>query len=104
MLRDQKHAAVQGVEISIEGVNACIEKGINVFHGDIQDGIKDFENQSFDYVILSQTLHQLLNPEKIILEMLRVGRQVIVSFYNLAYIKYRLEILLQGKVSEGFPL
>jgi methionine biosynthesis protein MetW len=103
MLRDQKNAAVQGVEISIEGVNACIEKGINVFHGDIMDGIKDFANQSFDFVILSQTLHELLNPEKIILEMLRVGRQAIVSFYNLAYFRYRMEFFFKGGFPKDFP-
>jgi methionine biosynthesis protein MetW len=103
MLRDQKQAVVQGVEISVEGVNQVIEKGINVFHGDIMDGLKDFADGTFDYVILSQTLHELINPEKVILEILRVGKQAVVSFYNLAYIKYRLEFFAKGRFPKDFP-
>ncbi|MHA1682771.1 MAG: methionine biosynthesis protein MetW [Promethearchaeota archaeon] len=103
LLRDVKKVSGQGVEISIEGAKACIEQGIGVFQGDIMEGLHDLEDNSFDYVILSQTLHELLNPDEILSEILRVGNHAIISFFNLAYFKYRLSFLFKGRFPKKFP-
>lgn len=102
-LKQEKEIDGQGVEKSIEGMNECIEKGITVFQGDILEGLKDFGKNSFDFVILSQTLHELPNPDNVIKEMLRVGKNIIVSFFNLAYYKYRWSFFLKGKFPDNFP-
>lgn len=102
-LRDTKNARVQGVEIRAEGVNACIEKGIDVTHGDLRDALNDFPDGFFDYVILSQTLHAIQDPAAHIKQMARVGRLVLVSFYNLAYLPYRWYFFWKGTFPRDFP-
>ncbi|MHA1698369.1 MAG: methionine biosynthesis protein MetW [Promethearchaeota archaeon] len=102
-LKHKKGVKCCGVERSVEGVKACIEKGISVFQGDILDGLMDYDDKAFDFVILSQTLHELSDPDAIIREMLRVGKKIIISFFNLAHFGYRLEFLLKGKFPSKFP-
>lgn len=102
-LEQERNVKGQGVEVSASGINACIKKGIDVLQGDILEGLKDYGENVFDYVILSQTLHELSSPNKVIEEMLRVGKKAIVSFYNLAFYKYRLKFFLTGRFPRDFP-
>ncbi len=99
----EKKVEGQGIELSIDGVRACVEKGINVVQGDLAEALKNIDQVTFDYVILSQTLHELAKPDEIILDALRVGKHVIVSFYNLAFYKYRLSLLFKGSFPKDFP-
>ena len=101
-LRDVKGAKVQGVEINCDRVNACIEKGINVTHGDFRYELADYPTGNFDYVVLSQVLHEINEPDMggFMREMLRVGRHVIASFINMAYFKFRWSFFWRG----AFPV
>ena len=93
-----------GVEIDDANVLACVTNGVNVIQGDLERGLSGFEDRSFDYVVLSQTLQAMRNSERIIKEMLRVGREGIVTFPNFGYWKNRLQVL-GGRmpVSDSLP-
>jgi methionine biosynthesis protein MetW len=91
-LRDSLEAKGYGVEKDDANWLACLQNGTNVIQMDLEDGLSGFENQSFDTVILSQTLQAMHHTEKIVLEMLRVGREVIVTFPNFGYWRNRLQI------------
>jgi methionine biosynthesis protein MetW len=93
-----------GVEIDDTGVLACVKNGVSVVQSDLERGLSGFEDGSFDYVVLSQTLQAMRNSEIIIREMLRVGREGIVTFPNFGYWKNRLEVL-RGRmpISENLP-
>ena len=93
-----------GVEIDDNNVLSCLKNGINVIQSDLESGLSGFVDDSFDYVILSQTLQAMKHTERIIGEMLRVGREGIVSFPNFGYWKNRLQVI-QGHmpVSESLP-
>lgn len=81
-----------GVEKDDNNVLSCVASGTNVIQMDLEDGLSGFENQSFDTVILSQTLQAMHNTERIVTEMLRVGREVIVTFPNFGYWRNRMQI------------
>ncbi|MCE9551721.1 MAG: methionine biosynthesis protein MetW [Betaproteobacteria bacterium] len=93
-----------GVEISDDNIVACIQNQVNVIQGDLESGLSGFESNAFDYVILSQTLQATRHTEPLMQEMLRVGREGIVSFPNFGYWRNRMDIL-QGNmpVSEVLP-
>ncbi|MDQ6618625.1 MAG: methionine biosynthesis protein MetW [Pseudomonadota bacterium] len=103
-LMHQRSVRGYGVEISDEGVQASLDAGINVIQRDLEGGLAGFDSGSFDCVILSQTLQAMRNIDKIVREMLRVGREAIVSFPNFGYWSHRLQIL-KGRmpVSENLP-
>lgn len=82
-----------GVEINDSNIEACILNGVNVIQGDLDSGLSGFESNSFDYVILSQTLQATRHTQPLMQEMLRVGREGIVSFPNFGYWKNRVNIL-----------
>jgi methionine biosynthesis protein MetW len=82
-----------GIEISDANVLACVKNGVNIIQSDLEAGLAGFDAGSFDYVILSQTLQAMHHTEEIIMEMLRVGRQGIVSFPNFGYWPQRLQIM-----------
>ncbi len=92
-LKDTRKVRGYGVEISDEDIVACINNGINVIQGDFDSGLSGFETQAFDFVILSQTLQATRHTEALVNEMLRVGREGIVSFPNFGHWKNRLQIL-----------
>ena len=94
-----------GVDVSQEAVEACVRKGLSVFHGDLDAGLADFADGSHDVVILSMSLQQLRRPRMIVREMVRVGRQAIVSFPNFAHWTPRLQLFLGGRmpVSRDLP-
>ena len=81
-----------GVEKDDNNWLACMKNGSNVIQMDLEDGLSGFEDQSFDTVILSQTLQAMHNTEEIVLEMLRVGREIIVTFPNFGYWRNRIQI------------
>jgi methionine biosynthesis protein MetW len=93
-----------GVEIDDASILACVKNGVNVVQSDLERGLSGFEDNSFDYVVLSQTIQAMKNSEIIVREMLRVGREGIVTFPNFGYWKNRLEVM-KGRmpVSENLP-
>ena len=94
-----------GVEIDVNNVIACVEKGVDVIQGDLEAGLAGFADQSFDVVVLSQTIQAMKQTEQILLDMLRVGREAIVTFPNFGYWQNRLQIgLLLGRCHEPSPL
>jgi methionine biosynthesis protein MetW len=103
-LKETRRTNGYGVEIADAGVLACVKNGVSVVQSDLERGLSGFEDNSFDYVVLSQTLQAMRNSEIIIREMLRVGREGIVTFPNFGYWKNRLEVL-RGRmpVSENLP-
>ena len=92
-LKDARNIRGYGVEISDSNIEACILNGVNVIQGDLDSGLSGFENNSFDFVLLSQTLQATRHTEPLMQEMLRVGREGIVSFPNFGYWKNRMNIL-----------
>tara|TARA_B100000963_G_scaffold149698_1_gene130470 strand:- start:548 stop:1144 length:597 start_codon:yes stop_codon:yes gene_type:complete len=92
----EKKVNIRGIEISKSKVQNCISKGLTIIEGDAEKDLQQFPDNSFDYVVLSQTLQAFLNPEKIIDELLRIGKQAIVTIPNFGYWKIRLHLLLKG--------
>lgn len=95
-LMHKKQARCTGIEGNEEKVAQCIAKGLTVIHGDINQEVKDYPDNEFDYVILSQTLQQVYEPASILREMLRIGRAGIVSFPNFSHWRIRLQLMLTG--------
>lgn len=87
-----------GVEIDEKAIYRCMEKGLTVSHIDIDTGLADYSNKRFDYVILNESLQEVLQPRTVILEALRVGKKVIVGIPNFCHIRARLQIFFQGRV------
>lgn len=95
-LIEKKNVNGLGIEISLKRIKKCMEKGISVIQEDLNEGLCDFNKNSFDFVILSQTLEEISKPVWLIKEMLRVGEVCIISFENLAYWRKRLTFLITG--------
>jgi len=87
----------QGIEIDEQAIYRCVAKGLSVFHEDIDNGLSDYGDQSFDCVILHQSFQQVKSPDLVLKEALRVGRKVIVGFPNFAHYQARLQIFFNGK-------
>ena len=92
-LRESRGATAYGVDIDDQNVLACMKNGVNVIQADLERGLSGFETGSFDYVILSQTLQAVQQTESIVKEILRVGREGIVSFPNFGYWRARIQLL-----------
>jgi len=103
-LQTEREVRGYGVEIDDKNILRCIERGVNVIQSNLDEGLSGFESGAFDFVILSQTLQATRHTEKLVREMLRVGREGIVSFPNFGYWKNRLQIM-QGHmpVSDVLP-
>jgi len=95
-LKTDKNVDIRGIEISKEKVQICISKGLTVIEGNAEVDLKQFPNDSFDYVILGQTLQAFINPEIVIRELLRVGKKAIVTIPNFGHWKVRLNLLIKG--------
>ncbi len=103
-LKGARGVSGYGVEIDDASVLGCVTNGVNVIQGDLERGLSGFEDRSFDYVVLSQTLQAMRNSERIIHEMLRVGREGIVTFPNFGYWKNRLQVIAgHMPVSDTLP-
>jgi methionine biosynthesis protein MetW len=96
-LEERKSVKARGVEISPEKVRRCVEQGLSVYQGDLSQGLADYPDKCFDYVILSQTLQVVSEPLNVLYEMLRVGRQAIVAFPNFGHWSVRLSLLWSGR-------
>lgn len=96
-LTEHKHVLARGVEISPALVRKAIARGVSVYQGDIDEGLADYPDGAFDYVILSQTLQETRSPLKVVSEMLRVGRRAIISFPNFGHWNVRWSMLFTGQ-------
>ena len=95
-LKFKQQNDVRGLEPQKDLVQKCIAKGLAVIEGDAEKELGQFPDQSFDYAILSQTLQAFLFPEKVLKQLLRIGKQTIVSIPNFGYWKIRLHLLFRG--------
>ena len=98
LLVKEKNIEVRGLELEKQNVQECIYKGLPVIQGNAETELYQFPNQSFDYVVLSQTLQAFYKPDKVLNELLRIGKSVIVSIPNFGYWKVRTSLLLFGKM------
>jgi len=96
-LRKDRQVNGYGIEINEDKAMEAIARGLTVLHGDINEETKDYDKNTFDYVILSQTLQQVYRPEKVIKEMLRIGKKGIVSFPCFNHISIKLQLLLTSR-------
>lgn len=101
MLEDQKECSGCGIEIDQQNVIKSIQKGLSVIQGDIDEGLKEFSDNEYDYVILNQTLQSTEKPDYVIDEMLRVGKKSVVSFPNFGYWRVRFYLFFTGKMPKS---
>jgi methionine biosynthesis protein MetW len=97
LLVRMKDVRAQGIEIDEQAIYQCVAKGLSVFHEDIDHGLPEYEDRSFDYVILNQSLQQVRKLDVVLKDAMRVGREVIVGFPNFVHYRARLQIFFQGK-------
>ena len=95
-LKANKSTKIRGIEISKEKVQTCIAKGLTVIEGNAEFDLKQFPMDSFDYVVLGQTLQAFVNPELVIKELLRVGKKAIITIPNFGHWRVRLNLLIKG--------
>lgn len=96
-LVENKNVEARGVEISPAKVRKAISRGVSAYQGDIDEGLADYPDRAFDYVILSQTLQETRAPLQVMREMLRVGKQAIVAFPNFGHWRVRASMLFSGQ-------
>lgn len=101
MLVDKKHCTGCGIDINQNNVIESIQKGLSVVQGDIDEGLKEFLDNEYDYVILNQTLQSTEKPDYVIEEMLRVGKKVVVSFPNFGYWRVRFYLFFKGRMPKS---
>jgi methionine biosynthesis protein MetW len=97
LLIKEKNVKGQGLEIDDQAIYACVARGVNVLHGDIDSGLAEYNEKSFDYLILNQSLQQIRNLETVLKDSLRVGKKVIIGFPNFAHYKARAQMFFGGK-------
>jgi len=97
-LQTEKRCRAQGIELSEECIRVCVGKGLFVYHGDLDEGLADFNDQSVDYVISANTLQVLHRPANLLREMARVGKRCIVSMPNFAHWSVRYQLSLMGRM------
>ena len=104
-LRDERAVTGYGLEIDQDNLAACFEKGVNVIEQDLDKGLGNFQSERFDYVIMTQALQAVLRPDAILDEMLRVGREAIITFPNFGYWRIRAYLGFKGRmpVSSALP-
>ncbi|OGX30281.1 MAG: methionine biosynthesis protein MetW [Omnitrophica WOR_2 bacterium RIFCSPLOWO2_12_FULL_51_24] len=104
LLSKGKGIKAQGIELREDAIYKCVEKGLSVFHGDIDSGLTEYPDKSFDYVILNQSMQEVRKVDFVIDEALRIGDKVIVGFPNFAYWRARLRLFLKGKTPVTYSL
>ena len=95
-LKTNKNIDIRGIEISKEKVQICIARGLTVIEGNAEFDLKQFPDDSFDYVVLGQTLQAFINPEVVIKELLRVGKKTVITIPNFGHWKVRFNLLIKG--------
>lgn len=96
LLIKEKKVKARGIELREGAIYECVEKGLSVFHGDIEGGLGEYPDNSFNYVILNQSMQETKKIEFVLQESLRVGRKVIIGFPNFAYIRSRFDLFFRG--------
>lgn len=104
-LKKDKQIIGTGIDNNEDKVARCIERGLSVLQGDINEELSDYPDGAFDYVVLSQTLQQIYEPSTLLRAMLRIGKKGIVSFPNFSHWRIRLQLLFTGcaPVSHELP-
>jgi methionine biosynthesis protein MetW len=97
ILVQKRGVKAQGIEIDEKAIFQCVARGLSVFQDDIDSGLSEYEDGSFDFVILNQTFQQVKKPDLVIREALRVGRKAIIGFPNFANLDARIQIFLKGR-------
>ena len=97
LLAREKKARVQGIEMNDSAIYECVKKGLSVFHGDIETGLAEYPDRSFDYVILNQSLQEVRKIDWLVQEALRIGGKIIVGFPNFAYLPARAMLFFRGR-------
>jgi methionine biosynthesis protein MetW len=97
LLVKEKKVKARGIDIDEQAIYKCVAKGLSVYHGDIDSGLTDYSDKSFDFVILNQSLQQVKHLESVLDDSLRVGKKVIVGFPNFAYYKARFQMFFKGQ-------
>jgi methionine biosynthesis protein MetW len=105
ILSERRRVDARGIELSRDGVASCVARGLAVIQGDADTDLSEYPDDSFDYVILSQTIQATRNPRRVLEQMLRVGRRAIVSFPNFGHWRVRTTLLFRGRmpVTENLP-
>jgi len=105
LLIKEKQAQGQGIEIDEQEIYKCVEKGLNIIHGDIDSGLHEYRDKSFDYIILNQSLQQVKNFDEVFTDALRVGKHVVAGLPNFAYYQARIQLAIRGKapVTKSLP-
>ena len=98
LLIKEKNIEVRGLELNQENVQQCIHKGLPVIQGNAETELHQFPNRSFDYVVLSQTLQAFYEPEKVLRNLLRIGKSVVISIPNFGFWKVRIKLLFFGEM------
>nr|WP_210344675.1 methionine biosynthesis protein MetW [Methylobacterium ajmalii] len=98
LLRDRRGVDGRGIELSRQGVNACLAHGLPVIQGDADTDLAAYPDDAFDYVILSQTIQATRQPKAVLEHLLRIGRHAIVSFPNFGHWRVRSELMLRGRM------
>lgn len=88
----------RGIELSQAGVNACVSHGLSVIQGDADTDLRHYPSNAFDYVVLGQTLQATVHPDRVLRELVRIGRRAIVSFPNFGHWRVRLQLLANGRM------
>ncbi|TFH36911.1 MAG: methionine biosynthesis protein MetW [Dehalococcoidia bacterium] len=97
LLVNRKRVKGRGIDISQQAIQRCVMRGLSVSQEDIERGLSEYGDRAFDYVILNQSLQQVMRLEEVLKEALRVGRRVIVGFPNFAYYRSRLQMFIGGR-------
>lgn len=97
-LQQNNQASGYGLDIDVGNIAACLAQGVNAIHTDLDEGLSDFADKKFDYVVMTQALQVVQQPEHLLREMLRVGRRGIVTFPNFGHWSTRMQLLLSGRM------
>ena len=100
-LAKNKNVNCRGIEITLKGVGSCLEKGLSVVQGDANFDLEDYPDNSFSTVILSQTIQAMIYPDRVIENLIRIGRRAIISFPNFGFWKVRRDFLFSGKMPKN---
>ncbi len=98
LLKAEKDIYACGVEISQDKIIECVNKGVPVIHGDLNDGLSEFSDNSFDFVVLSQTIQAVKRPDLLLDDMIRIGKKVIISFLNIGSLSSRFQLTFGGRM------
>lgn len=105
LLARNKMVIAQGIEMDDDAIQECVKKGLSVFHDDIENGLKEYPENSFDFVILNQSMEEVKDVDRLMDDALRIGKKVIVGFPNFAYMKARWMLFFRGRapVTKSLP-